>query len=337
MISTDNFIQGLTNMPYAELIRVRDKLLIEIRKFEEDNQNTSEGMISPSPAAIYQRNLKYLEKVCELIAGRFKKEIDVHENQGRESQGSENFLFKIREYLDSKGLRDESIICEQLKKRKEGKTYSFEEHIRAMIYAMLSNQTKWFRIEPHLTEIDKLFFDYNPSILKSTPGEYFEKKIYELKCGNVSTKYQMEALPYNISILESIEKEFGSVDTFVLSAPAYVIVRKLSKKDSKYKLKMLGEALTWEYLRNVGIDGAKPDVHLRRFFSGSRMGNGTRTLATPEEVYRTVLDLSKITDLPMAIIDNYIWSYCADGHGKVCASEPNCSICVIRQHCNYSK
>ena len=62
-----------------------------------------------------------------------------------------------------------------------------------------------------------------------------------------------------------IEDEFGSIDSFITSEPADAIVQKLSKATSPYKMKMLGEALAWEYLRNVGIDGAKPDTHLRRF------------------------------------------------------------------------
>ena len=72
----------------------------------------------------------------------------------------------------------------------------------------------------------------------------------------MSTKAQMEALPDNIRTLRRIEDEYGSVDSFITSEPADVIVEKLSKGASSYKLKMLGEALAWEYLRNVGIDGA---------------------------------------------------------------------------------
>ena len=39
-----------------------------------------------------------------------------------------------------------------------------------------------------------------------------------------------------------------------------------------YKLHQVGEALAWEYIRNVGIDGAKPDTHIRRFLGSNRMG-----------------------------------------------------------------
>lgn len=45
------------------------------------------------------------------------------------------------------------------------------------------------------------------------------------------------------------------------SEPTHKIVRKLSNYWSQYKIKMLGEALAWEYIRNVGIDACKPDTH----------------------------------------------------------------------------
>lgn len=56
----------------------------------------------------------------------------------------------------------------------------------------------------------------------------------------------MEALPYNIQIMEKIEQEYGSIDTFVNTYPANELVEKLSSNTSKYKLKMMGKALIWE-------------------------------------------------------------------------------------------
>lgn len=62
-----------------------------------------------------------------------------------------------------------------------------------------------------------------------------------------------------------------------------------SRKDfttngNPYRMKNLGEALAWEYFKRIGIDGVKPDVHFKRFFSSSRMGTGHAKEATNEEV-----------------------------------------------------
>ncbi len=332
MISPEGFILEYLDRSYAELLKVRDKLIVEIRDFEKHKDEPGEIIMTPSPEVVYQCNLKYLSKICELISQKYNQEF-----VWGEDKRDEHYLFQIRDYLESKGLRYEGSLNSQIAIRKEGKQYSIREHIRAMIYSMLSNQTKWHRIEPHLTEIDDLFFNYDPVALKSATGEYFTCKLFEIKCGNISTKSQMNALSYNIYIFESIEKGYGSLDEFVTSKPAYEIVQKLSSNGSPYKLKMLGEALAWEYLRNVGIDGAKPDVHLCRFLSGNRMGKGNHSPASTKEVYSTVGGLSQETGLTMTEIDNYIWSYCADGYGEMCTAEPHCRDCKLRQYCNYTK
>jgi hypothetical protein len=98
-------------------------------------------------------------------------------------------------------------------------------------------------------------------------------------------------------------------------------------------MKMLGEALAWEYLRNVGIDGAKPDTHLRRFLGADRMGTGKHSPATACEVNAQVAILSEQTGLSKAEIDNLIWSFCADGFGEICTATPHCNSCPISDWC----
>lgn len=332
MISPEGFIQEYLDRSYIELLKVRDKLIVEIRDFEKNKGEPGEIIMNPSPEVVYQCNLNYLSKICELISQKYNKEF-----VWGEVNDDEHYLFQIRDYLESKGLRYEGSLNWQLAARKGGKQYSMQEHIRAMVYSMISNRTKWHRIEPHLSKIDDLFFNYDPVALKSATGRYFADKLFDIKCGNISTKSQMNALSYNIHIFESIEKEYGSLDEFVTSKPAYEIVRDLSSNGSPYKLKMLGEALAWEYLRNVGIDGAKPDVHLCRFLSGDRMGKGNHSPASTKEVYSTVVGLSQETGLTMTEIDNYIWSYCADEYGEICTAEPHCRECKLSQYCNYTK
>ena len=133
----------------------------------------------------------------------------------------------------------------------------------------------------------------------------------------------MEALPDNIRVFRRIEDEFGSIDAFITSAPANVIVEKISNGSSPYKMKMLGEALGWEYLRNVGIDGAKPDTHLRRFLGADRMGTREHSPATVSEVNEQVAKLSEETGMSKVEIDNLIWSFCADGFGEICTATPH--------------
>lgn len=70
-------------------------------------------------------------------------------------------LTLMRAFLLENGVRYNDSINEMVVRRNRGETFSFEAHLSAMIYAMLTNQTKWSRIVPHLPEIDDLFFHYN--------------------------------------------------------------------------------------------------------------------------------------------------------------------------------
>lgn len=238
----------------------------------------------------------------------------------------------MKDFLENNDLISNELD-ERVKSRCNGKQYSLSEHLYGLIGALLTNQRPWIGIKPHLDEIDKIFYDYDVEKIKSTSGDYFTEALLAIKCGNRNIKSQMDNLNTNISMMEKIEKEFGSMDAFVTSAPAYEIVKKLSDYNSEYKLKNVEVALAWEYLRNVGIDGAKPDVHLCRFLGGDRMGSNNQTPATAQEVYDTVSDLSQKSDLSIVAIDGFIWTYCADGFGKICSAVPQCNRCVIKSYC----
>ena len=248
-----------------------------------------------------------------------------------------DFLLAIERYLQAKDLLHTGALERRMDQRQAGKSFSTEEHIAGLIYAQLSNQTVWSRIEPHLPQIDALFFHYDPQKLLTVSPEALSGGIFALKCGNISTKAQMRALHFNIAVFAAIAKEFGSLDAFVTSAPAHIIVQQLSSARSPWKLHQLGPALAWEYLRNVGIDGAKPDTHLRRFLGADRMPECPNPIATPEEAISQVERLSAATGRKRVVIDNLIWSYCADGYGAVCTAVPHCGRCVIREQCHRNK
>lgn len=113
----------------------------------------------------------------------------------------------------------------------------------------------------------------------------------------------MNSLHKNIATMESIINEYGSMDAFVTSVSPLRMVEMLSSGKSKYKIAMLGETLAWEYIRNVGIDGCKPDTHLRRFLGNERMGTTSDTTATVNETVKQIEALSAETGLLLSSID----------------------------------
>lgn len=216
------------------------------------------------------------------------------------------------------------------KQRREGKQFSFEEHVRAMIYSQLSNQRPWKPVEEHLHDIDDIFFHYDIEKLCNTDYNYFVQKIRDIKCGNRSIAKQMERLKDNINTLRRIECKYGSLDEFVLSEEPYSIARKLSKQ-GEYKIMYMGLALSMEYLRNVGVDAIKPDVHIRRMLG--RLGFAEKEIPSEIEAVDIMSKISKATGYSVGELDAYFWLYCAMGYCDICGAIPKCDKCVLQGHC----
>ena len=70
MISPEAFVDEYRDMPYEELLPVRDELIEDIKDFEVHGGGDT-GM-HPSPDVIYQVNLEYLGKLCALIADKYR-------------------------------------------------------------------------------------------------------------------------------------------------------------------------------------------------------------------------------------------------------------------------
>lgn len=276
--------------------------------------------------------LRFFKKGCIKKWLERLKEID--ESGGVRVCRESEYLFVMRDYLVEHGMKYDETIDNKVTARKDGKTYGFSEHLQAMVYSLLSAQRPWAEVVKHLDEIDDIFFGYDAERILEQTDTYFVDRIREIKCGNRNIHDQMKYLPDNIATLRSIEAEYSSLDAFLISAPAHEIVKILTNYKSKYKLRNMGEALCWEYLRNVGIDGAKPDVHLRRFLGSKRMGTGNHETATVSEVIDTVRRLSKESGLSMAVIDNIIWSFCSEQYGEICGVSPKCTECPVKPYCH---
>ncbi len=243
-------------------------------------------------------------------------------------------FFKVKNYLINNNILKMESFESLPEKRKKGKVFSFEEHISGMIYSLLSAQTKFKIIQSNRENIDKLFFNYDSKKILDKEYEYFLDGLEKIKCGSRVRKAQMKVLHDNINTMLEITKEYGSMDKFVTSEPILEIIKKLADSNSKYKLKQMGTALVCEYLKNVGMDCAKPDVHMKRILGCNRLGWSKLAEATNSEVYSAFESLSKETETHIADIDYFFWLYCSDGNAEICTANPKCDKCVLRTECN---
>lgn len=244
-------------------------------------------------------------------------------------------------------LWENTYIKRQIDRRKAGGVFSTSDHIRAMVYSMLSSGIMWDRVSSYIDErtkqltlIDEIFCQYDPERLLQCRPEQLSEGIKKLRCASQYTAKQMQALiDTNIPILIQIEREHGSIDAFYQESidedsTLKTLVKLLSAPHSDYKLGQMGEALTAEYLKNVGYDIAKPDRHIRRILGSKALGCCAREVVPIFEAFDLVAEIAKELGKPAAEVDYILWAYCANGYGGICTKEnPKCDICAARAHC----
>ncbi len=253
----------------------------------------------------------------------------------------------LKTVLNGKKLWENTHVKKQIEKREQGKHFTISDHIRGMVYAMLSSGISWERVEKDIDEstgrilsIDKIFQNYDADTLLSCSVETLKEEIKVQRLAGISTNNQLKGLiPDNIRKLKQWEDTFGSIDSyykrFIEKDSSYqTLIETLSQSDSENKMKQLSEALTAEYLRNVGYDLAKPDRHVRRILGNSILACSEQEIVPVFEAMEIVREIAGILNRHVAEVDYILWSYCATGYGEICTSRrPLCCDCVIRKYC----
>ena len=246
-------------------------------------------------------------------------------------------MFSILEnYLKDKVQDIDLTILEAVSARNNGKVFSFEEHLKGFIYAQLSALVSWKKIKDNQAKFDELFCNFDRNALKEQSADFLIDEIKKLKCYSpYTTKNQMHALKANIETFEKIEQDFGSLEKFITHSTPSNIIKLLADSNSTYKIKYMGVPIACEYVRNVGIDIIKPDVHIKRIASADRLN-----LVTAKSDYKIIDEfqkLSKQIGISQAKMDYLLWNYCSKGYGEICPATPKCEKCVIKKYCKRNK
>lgn len=242
-----------------------------------------------------------------------------------------------------------SYIKMQIERREKGISFSLTDHVKAMIYSMLSAETPWERIEDNKDAIDALFLGYDPEKLMKVDPAVLVESLQKIKCGGRCRNNQMKALSRNITTLKKLDGTYGSIDAFYeqmltdgKEAHPYERLILALSTDGEYKLAQMGVPLVAEYLRNVGHNISKPDRHVMRMLAADHLAehdfrsykDETWSVKALIEGLRIIRQYAKDTSLSEANIDHLLWSYCAKGYGQICTKEnPQCQRCTIREFC----
>lgn len=219
-------------------------------------------------------------------------------------------------------------------RRERGEEFKINDHVKGMVLSLLSNQRPWKPIMQNMDRISEIFLNFQIDEIKKANKSSLAEQLKKIKCGNRAIDKQMACLDFNLSIFEQIEIEYGSLDRFVLSDSPDKIAWELGH-GHKFKLKQIGFTLALEYLRNVGIQTIKPDVHIRRIISEERLNlyPGYPTEIQTLKILSAIAEEAKVS---LTYMDNLMWLYCAIDYANICGSNPKCNICKLQTYCNKS-
>lgn len=251
--------------------------------------------------------------------------------------------------VQAKKLWENTYIKKQIDKREKGGIFTVQDHIRAMVYSMLTSGASWSRVEPsidietgRILLIDEIFYQYDVDTLLNTDPMILVDKVKAQTLGTQYIKNQMVALiGTNIGKMQSLEQEYGSIDNFyqkfIDTDPTLkTLIKVLSAEGKPHKYIQLDVALNAEYLRNVGYDIAKPDRHICRILGSEHLGCHNNSEVPKYEAFDIVSEIAHYLHKRTAEVDYILWSYCADGYGGICTkNNAKHSRCVARDICNY--
>lgn len=223
-------------------------------------------------------------------------------------------------------LKDYQIAIQNINRRASGQPYSLTDHVSALVFSQLSNQRPWKGIQENADKIKSIFREFDPAILTALTPEELQSIVDDLKaikCGNRQIKKQIFSLQDNISTLKRIAAEHGSIDAYYNATPVDYVIYSLST--GKYKIKQMGVPLVSEYLRNVGIDIIKPDVHVKRILG--RLGFTESNPATDAEAFLACKGIAAEYGMPNIEVDAILWQYGANKFFEKCTANPDCNGC----------
>lgn len=266
-------------------------------------------------------------------------------------------LLKKDDKVQEEKLWENTYIKRQIDKRKDGGVFTVSDHIRAVVYSLLSGGQGWAKYAKEMDIqtgcipcVDSIFHDYSPiELLKCSPFQLYEELQKIHLAPRFGTAPIEKLITVNIPKLLKLEEEYGTVDNYYqkyiqeginrhLPAPVKPLIEALSNAESNDKLEQMGIPLVCEYLRNVGYDLPKPDTHICRILGSEILGFSTSKEVSEYKSIEIIFEIAKAAKKSVAETDYILWSYCSNGYGEICTSKyPKCDICVAIGECRKHK
>ena len=119
--------------------------------------------------------------------------------------------------------------------------------------------------------------------------------------------------------------------------PSNLLLDSCEIREGKYKLKQVGKAITFDYLKMVGIDCCKYSIQIGRLFGKNRLAIVSNEIATFEQILSIIKKLSKINKISEIEIELILQQFCLSKSANICGEFPQCEKCRLKSICNYNK
>ena len=214
--------------------------------------------------------------------------------------------------------------------RKRGDDLLFERLIKT-IFSGGFNSTivseKW-------SNIRKVFDDFD--IIKI--ADYDEEKINQIIStpSIIKNERKIGATVSNAKKITEIQAKYGSFANYLESFANPLLLA----NDLTEEFEFIGRETVWDFLKSVGFEAIKPDVHVRRIlFRLGLTSSWESSPKTTKEVFEIAGKISKAIGERLGVVDAIIWSYGADRRKEIekpiCGLSPLCDECYVTRYCKY--
>lgn len=152
----------------------------------------------------------------------------------------------------------------------------------------------------------------------------------------IRNEKKIEAVVVNARKIKKLQEEYGSFCKFIENYEKDLFHLATILQQFSF----IGPATAWDFMRAIGLEAIKPDVHVIRVMH--RIGlisSNERNADTNHEVFEIAKRFSKVSGERLAVIDALFWYYGADQPEEVqvrlCGSKPKCHLCDLRDICHY--
>jgi DNA-3-methyladenine glycosylase I len=210
------------------------------------------------------------------------------------------------------------------------------EYFREIVKLVYDAGFRGSVVEKHNAELTEAFANYD---FRKVARQDFRSLF---AASPIKNRKKVKGCLKNAKQLIELVAEYGSFEAYLRSFGdvAHDVKSFLKmQRDMRSRFAYLGPTNFYAFMKYIGFDFLKPDVHLRVIMS--RLGLTSSPKCSEEEVLVAANGIRDATGEQLRIIDQIFYTYGSSDHGRVkkaiCGDKPLCEECYLPKYCDYYK